>query len=121
MINIRWGRVVLLALALEVVLFATLLPIQPLLSPRAWLVAVGIGAVVFSYAAGWLAGRGLKTGGALNGFLVGAIETAVYLALNFFGPGGIAVALGVYGLPLFVLLNVAKVAASTAGGATSKP
>jgi hypothetical protein len=68
--NIRWGRVVLLALALEVVLFATLLPIQPLLSPRAWLVAVGIGAVVFSYAAGWLAGRGLTTGAALNGFLV---------------------------------------------------
>ena len=118
--NIRWGRVVLLALALEVVLFATLLPIQPLLSPRMWLVAVMIGAVVFSYAAGWLAGRGLTARAALHGFLVGAIETVIYLALNIFGPGGIAVAIGVYGLPLFVLLNVAKVAASTAGGATSK-
>ena len=118
--HIRWGRVIVLALALEAVLFAVFLPIQQLMGPRAWIVAVSIGAVVFSYAAGWLAGRG-GISRALEGFLVGTIETVIYLALNFLGPGGIAAALGVYGLPLFVLLNVGKIAASTAGGATARP
>ena len=118
--KIRWGRVIILALALEAVMFAVFLPIQSRLSPRAWLVAVGCGAVVFSYAAGWLAGRGLRSHAAVNGFLVGAIETAIYLALNIFGPGGIAVALGVYGLPLFIGLNVAKIAATTAGALHAK-
>ena len=51
-VRIRWGRVIGFALALEAVLFATLLPLQAVLSLRTWFVAVAIGCAVFAYAAG---------------------------------------------------------------------
>ena len=114
-VRIRWGRVVGYAFALEAVLFATLLPLQAVLSLHVWFVAVAIGCAVFAYAAGWLAARGLASRAVLHGTLVGAVATGIYLVINLFAPGGLAAAAAFYGLTFFVLLNALRIAGCAAG------
>jgi hypothetical protein len=113
--KVRWGRVVGIAFALEAVLFAVLVPIQPLLDLRLWFAAVAIGCLLFGYAAGrWLA-RGVTSRLALHGFLVGAVATLIYLALCVLAPGGIPAAAAVYGTPLYVLNNALRIAGCVLG------
>jgi hypothetical protein len=119
--TIRWGRILGLAIALEVALFATLLPLQPLLSQRTWFVAIGIFCAVFGYIAGRLAARGLASGAVLHGVLVGVVATAIYLALNVFGPGGLGAAVTLYGAPLFVFFNALRIVGSAAGAFHAAP
>jgi len=113
--HIRWGRVVGLAFALEAVLFATLVPLQQIISQRLWFAAVAIGCALFGYAAGRLAARGLTSGAVLHGLLVGILATIIYLVLNVLGPGGLAAAVALYGAPLSVLLNALRIAGCAAG------
>jgi Na+/proline symporter len=113
--RIRWGRVVGLAIALEAALFAALVPLQSVLRLNSWFVAVAIGCAVFSYAAGRLAGRRLTSRSVQHGLLVGLIATSIYLAICILAPGGLAAAVTLYGLPLFVLLNALRIAGCTVG------
>ena len=113
--DIRWGRVIGLAFALEVALFAALVPLQPLLSLHVWFAAIAVGVALFGYVAGRLAARGVKSGAVLNGLLVGVLATIIYLVLCALGPGGIPAAVAVYGAPLYILLNGLRVVACTAG------
>ena len=116
MTRIRWGRVIGLAFALEAALFATLLPIQPLLSVRNWIVAVTIACAVLAYVAGRLAGRRLPPRAAvLHGLLVGALATIIYLVICAAGPGGIPAAAAFYGIVLYVVLNALRIAGCTVG------
>ncbi len=119
--SIRWGRVIGLAFALEVALFAALVPLQPLLSLRVWFAAVAIGCVLFSYVAGRLAARGLPTGAVLNGALVGVIATFIYIVLCVLGPGGLTAAVAVYGAPLYISLNALRIGGCTAGAIHGRP
>jgi hypothetical protein len=113
--RVRWGRVVGIAFALEVVLFAVLVPIQGLLGLSAWFAAVAIGCLVFGYAAGRWVARGVTSRLALHGFLVGAVATLIYLALCAMAPGGIPAAAAIYGTPLYILNNVLRIAGCTLG------
>jgi hypothetical protein len=113
--RIRWARVLGLAFALEAVLFAVLLPLQPVLSLRVWFVAVAAGCFVFAYTAGWLAARGLSARAVLHGTLVGIIATAIYLVINLLAPGGLAAAAAFYGVPLFVAVNALRILGCAAG------
>ena len=113
--GIRWGRVVGIAFALEVVLFAVLVPIQQLLGLTAWFAAVAIGCLVFGYAAGRWVARGVTTRPALHGVLVGAVATLIYLAICALAPGGIPAAAAVYGTPLYVLNNALRIAGCALG------
>ena len=115
--GIRWGRVVGIAFALEAVLFAVLVPIQALLSLTVWFAAVAIGCFVFSYAAGLWTARGVTSRFALHGFLVGVVATLIYLALCALAPGGIPAAAAMYGMPLYVLNNVLRIAGCVLGAA----
>jgi len=115
MTTIRWGRVIGLAFALEAVLFAVLVPLQAVLSLHVWFVAVAIGCVVFAYAAGRLAARGLTSRALVHGILVGVIATTIYLVLCMLGPGGLGAAVAAYGAPLFVALNALRIAGCAAG------
>jgi len=118
--RIHWGRIAGLAFALEAALFATLLPLQPLISPKQWLWAVAAGCALFSYIAGWLAGRRLPSRRLLHGFLVGVLATAIYVAINQFQPGGVLAAVAFYGAPLFLLLNLLRIAGCTIGAAGAR-
>jgi len=113
--RLRWGRVIGLAFALEVVLFVTLVPLQPLLARNTWFAAVTFGCALFGYIAGRLAARGLRSQAVLHGLLVGILATIIYLAICTLAPGGIAAAVAVYGAPLFVLLNALRIAGCTVG------
>ena len=113
--GIRWGRVVGIAFALEVVLFAVLLPIQGLLGLTAWFAAVALGCFVFGYAAGRWVARGVTSRLALHGVLVGAVATLIYLALCALAPGGIPAAAAIYGTPLYILNNALRIAGCALG------
>lgn len=115
----RWGRIVLLAIALEAVLFATLLPLIPRLGRPLLMSAIGAGCAIFGYVAGWLAARGLTSGAVLHGFLVGVLATLIYLAINLTQPGGIMAAVAFYGLPLFVGLNGLRIVGCVVGAMVS--
>ena len=117
MTAIRWGRVVGLAFVLEAALFAALVPIQSLLSLRVWFAAVAVGCALFGYIAGRFAARGLTSHAVLHGLLVGVVATLIYLALCALGPGGIPAAVAVYGLHLYVLNNMLRIAGCLAGAA----
>ena len=116
----RWGRIVGLAFALEAVLFATLLPLIPKLTWTPLMVAIAAGCLVFGYAAGWLVARGLSSGAALHGALVGVLATLIYLAINLTQPGGITAAMAFYGPPLFVGINALRIVGCVAGALTAR-
>ena len=111
----RWGRIVLLAFALEATLFVTLVPLQNPLPLRTWFVAVMIGCALFGYIAGRLAARGLQSQAVAHGLLVGVLATAIYIVLCMLGPGGLAAAVAFYGALLFVLLNALRIVGCTIG------
>jgi Na+/proline symporter len=115
----HWGRIVGLAIALEAMLFVTLVPLQTRLDLRAWFVAVTIGCVLFGYIAGRLAARGLTARAALHGLLVGVLATIIYLVLCMLGPGGLSAAVDLYGAPLYVLLNALRIVACVTGAIRS--
>jgi hypothetical protein len=115
MSSIRWIRVVVLAVALEAALFVTLVPLISRLSWLWLMIVIALGCAVFGYIAGRLVAKGLASGAALHGLLVGGIATAIYLAINVAQPGGIAAAVAFYGAPLFIGVNALRIAGSVAG------
>jgi hypothetical protein len=118
MTTIRWGRIIGLAIALEAVLFVTLVPLISRLG-HVWLMtAIAAGCAIFGYVAGRLAARGLQSDRLLHGLLVGIIATAIYLAINVFQPGGIGAALAFYGATLFVAVNALRIVGCLAGAYT---
>jgi len=115
MTPIRWLRVLVLAVALEAVLFATLVPLISRLGRPLLMTAIAAGCLVFAYIAGRLVARGLTSGAALNGLLVGVIATLLYIAINMTQPGGVMAAVTFYGAPLFVAVNALRIVGSVLG------
>ena len=117
--KISWGRIVLTAFLLEVVLFVVLVPIGQVFGDSVFFVVVPIGCFVFGFLAGMWVVRKLRSRFLLHGTLVGIIATLIYLGLCAMGPGSIPAAVAVYGLPLFVLSNGLRIAGCV-GGACSR-
>jgi hypothetical protein len=113
--RIRWVRIIGLAFALELALFASLVPLQSFLSQQVYFAVIALACAVFSYIAGRLVARGLSSGAVWHGLLVGVLATAIYIVLCMAGPGGLPAAVTFYGAPLFVVLNALRIAGCTAG------
>ena len=113
--TVKVWRVIGLAIALEAVLFVTLVPLISRLSWTWLMVAIAAGCAIFGYAAGWLVARGMSSGAALHGLLIGLLATVIYFVLNIFQPGGIMAAVNFYGATIFVTVNGLKIAACVAG------
>lgn len=114
--NIHWIRVVLIALALEVVLFAVLVPIS-FINMAAFLVAVPIGVFVFAFLiTSWLL-KPVTRALLPHGALVGVVATMIYFGLVAAQPGGIEAAVAAYGVPLFWFSQALRVAGCIAGSA----
>ena len=112
--NIRWMRVVLGALLLEIALFAVLVPIS-FVNLTLFLTAVPIGVFAFGYlVTRWLL-RNLSTGLLLHGALIGTVATVMYFGLVLAQPGGIAAAVAAYGAPLFYFSQAMRIAGCVAG------
>ena len=113
--KISWGRIVLTAFLLEVVLFVVLVPIGQVFGNSVFFLVVPIGCFVFGFLAGMWVVRKLLSRFLLHGTLVGIIATLLYLGLCAMAPGSIPAAVAVYGLPLFVLSNGLRIAGCVAG------
>ena len=118
--RIQWIRVVLAALALELVLFAVLVPIS-FVNMAAFLVAVPIGAFVFAFlVTSWLL-KPVVSAVLLHGVLVGVVATIMYFGLVAAQPGGIAAAVATYGVLLFWFSQALRVAGCIAGSLFRRP
>jgi len=115
--RMHWLRIVLGALLLEVVLFAVLVPLDPLFGETVFFVSVPIGCFVFGYAVTFWLLRPLTSEFLLHGALVGLLATAMYLGLATGAPGGIPAAVALYGPPLFWLSQGLRIAGCVAGAA----
>jgi hypothetical protein len=112
--NVRWLRVVLGALLLEIVLLVVLIPIS-FINMTLFVIAVPIGVFLFSYlVTRWLL-RNVTSGRLVNGLLIGVVATAMYLGLVLMQPGGLAAAIAVYGVPMFYLGQALRIAGCVAG------
>jgi hypothetical protein len=117
--SIRWIRVVLGALLLEVVLMVTLVPLS-FVNMTLFLTAVPIGVFVFGYLVSWWILRKVPSAPTLHGALIGIVATAMYLGLVFAQPGGFAAAVGTYGVPLFWFSQAMRIAGCVAGAARNR-
>ena len=113
---IRWGRVTLGALLLEVLLMITLTPLG-LISQTVFLTAVPIGVFVFGYLVSWRVLRPVLQDRLANGTALGLIATLMYFGLIAAAPGGFQAAVGTYGAPLFWFCQALRVAGTVAGAA----
>jgi hypothetical protein len=117
--SIRWIRVILGALLLEVVLLVTLVPLS-LVNKTLFLTAVPIGVFVFGYFVSSLILRKVPSAPMLHGALIGIVATAMYLGLVFAQPGGFAAAVSIYGVPLFWFSQAMRIAGCVGGAARNR-
>jgi hypothetical protein len=117
---VRWTRVILGALLLEVVLVVVLVPLS-LIDMTLFLAAVPIGVFVFGYLVSWWILRRVPSARLLHGALIGIVATAIYMGLVLAQPGGVAAAVGTYGVPLFCFCQAMRIAGCVAGAARNCP
>src|SRR4029078_1956258 len=112
--KIRWMRVILGALLLEIVIFPVWVP-SSVVNATLFLIAVPIGVFAFGYlVTRWLLKK-LSTQLVRDGAFIGMVATVMYLGLVLAQPGGIAAAVTVYGAPLFYFSQAMRIAGCVAG------
>ncbi len=113
--RIRWLRVFVGALLLELVLFALTIPVVMLIGMEAFVPWVPPVCLVVSFVSGWWTVRKMQSAFVLHGTLVGILATLMYFALVLGQLGSIRPVIELYGPLLFVLANGAKILGSVAG------
>jgi hypothetical protein len=114
--QIRWLRVIVAALVVEIGLVVAAVPFLLVVGERAALqIAVPVACLVVPFVVAWFATRPLPAARTLHGLLIGVVATVMYFALVI-GTSSIAEAAASYGLPLFVVVNALRVVCAWAGG-----
>ena len=126
--NIRWGRIVLAAILLEVAITAVAVPVGlvfgkpmaaepggPPVDPTVFNIVVALACFVLGAVFGAWAVSRATSGFALQGLLVGLIAMAIYFGLCSLAPGGIAAVIAGYGLTLFLIFNALRTLGCIAG------
>ena len=80
--SIQWGRVVLAAFLMEVVLVAVAVPLFLSGAGRTLVYVIPPLAFIATYAVTVWLGRGIKTNFVLHGVLIGIVGTLMYIALT---------------------------------------
>ncbi len=80
--SIQWGRVLLAAFLMEVVLIAVAVPLSLGGAGRALVYVIPPLALIATYAITVWLGRGIKTNFVLHGVLIGVVGTLMYIALT---------------------------------------
>ena len=114
--GIRWGRIVAGAFLLEIALIVLFIPLLALtdisrLAPYAGMATFGLGYLAGRWIARKVPGRRVQ-----HATLAGVLATVMYLGLCMVGPGGLAEAVRIYGVPLFVFGNGLRIVGCAAGG-----
>jgi hypothetical protein len=116
--KIHWERVVIAAFVLELVLFATLIPIQLAFGMRAFLIAVPIGVFVESFLITRWSLRRVQFRTLLHGLLIGLIATLFYFGLVLATSGSVQPVIDTYGPFWAVFGNLLRIAGALLGAAT---
>jgi hypothetical protein len=128
--GLRWGRILVAALLLELVLFAVLVPIGLLFGMpgagngtdyRVFFVTVPLGCLLFAYCFGRWAGRRVASHHALHGALIGVTAFLIYLAVCSIPPNTIATVIAGYGAPRFWAFNGLRLVGCVAGAIAARP
>ena len=119
--KIRWGRIVLAAVLLEIAIIAVAVPVgqifgnplstganAPPVDPTIYYVVVGLACLVLGAVFGAWAVRGASSGFAWQGLLVGLVAMGLYFGLCSMAPGGLAAVIAGYGPAQFVMFNALR-------------
>jgi hypothetical protein len=130
--NIRWGRIVLAAVLLEIAIIAVAVPVGlvfgnplstqpngPPVNTTIYYVVVGLACLVLGAVFGAWAVRGASSGFAWQGLLVGIVAMALYFGLCSMAPGGLSGVIAGYGPAQFVMFNALRTIGCV-GGAVFK-
>jgi hypothetical protein len=128
--RIRWGRIVIGAVLLELVLIAAAVPLLGFvanpLAPGAenasgnytiFFVAVAAACFVVGALMGWWVARPLLSQFVLHGALTGIVATAIYLAICSIPPTTIPAVFAAYGPFWFLLANGLRIVGASLGAA----
>jgi hypothetical protein len=80
--SIQWGRVLLAALMMEIVLFAIAIPLYLGGEGRVLVYVVPPAALIATFAITVWIGRGIKSNFVLHGVLIGVVGTLMYVGLT---------------------------------------
>ena len=128
--GLRWSRVAVTALLLELTLFVVLVPIGVVYGmPGAgngtdftvFFTAVPIGCFVFAALFGWWMGRRIPSRHAVHGLLLGVAACVIYLAVCSIPPNTIASVIAGYGPFRFWVFNGLRLAGCVVGSIASRP
>lgn len=124
--RIRWGRIVLAAVLLEVAITAVVLPVGAIygnpLNPRPgqnttpYLASAAVGCAVLGFLFGLWGAAKSSSRFALHGLLVGIVATVLYIGGCSLAPGGLPGVIAAYSPALFALFNVLRILGCWAGG-----
>jgi hypothetical protein len=129
----RWGRILVAAVLLEVVLVAVLVPIGVIFGGpfmpssnattdhTVFFTAVPLACLVFGYVAGMLVVRKVSRQYAAHGLWVGVFATALYFLMCLFQEGGLPAVIAGYGVGLFWVTQVLRIAGCIAGAIAHGP
>ena len=130
--SIRWGRIVVAAILLEIAITALVLPFgmmygNPLdpqpdrMNMTPYLVSAAVGCAGFGFVFGRWVARRAGSRVALHGLLVGVVATLLYFGLCSLAPGGLRGVIAAYSPALYATFNVLRILGAWAGGALAKP
>jgi hypothetical protein len=128
--GIRWGRVLIGAVLLEVALVVLAAPLLALVANpfvaaaqaaagdyTIFFVSVALACFVAGAIVGWWVARPLGSQLLLHGALTGIVATAIYLAICSIPPNTVAAVFAAYGPFWFLAVNGLRIAGSTLGAA----
>ena len=128
MSGIRWIRVIVVGILLELALVAVLVPIGEIFGApaglgrnqtgdyRVFLTAIPVGCFVLGYVAGAIVVRKVSAHFAAHGLLVGVVGTTFYLMMSSLSPLGLSGVIAAYGSMHFWGTQIARIAGCTLGG-----
>jgi hypothetical protein len=126
--GLRWGRIVVGAIAIEVLLLALAIPLfavfdnpfiegasNPEGSYTPIFAAIAIAALVCGALGGLWVARPLPSRAGLHGFLTGVVATALYLGIASIPPNSVGAVFAAYGAFWFLTANGLRIIGAVAG------
>src|SRR5262245_41652252 len=120
-VRVRWGRLVLAAVLLEIAIIAVAVPVgllfgnplatapnTPPVDTTVYYVVVALACFMLGAVFGGWAVRGATSGFAWQGLLVGIVAMALYFGLCSMAPGGLPGVIAGYGPAAFVMFNALR-------------
>jgi hypothetical protein len=131
--QIRWGRIVVGAIAIEVLLIVAAIPlfavfdnpfIEGASNPEGHytpiFVTIAIAAFLIGALCGWWVARPLSSQRALHGALAGIVATVMYLVICSIPPNTIGAVYAAYGAFWFLTANGLRIVGATVGAAARR-